>query len=716
LSRPHPPNMAFDAESAKRMSRRVDHVCELLARLSGSPIPAFEFFQTLTTKTLAVIHGTAGTVWLKSPQGLLQQVHQTNMAAVGLDDLARGREIHNELLKQALGSKKPFLLDPDTKFQTAQGTEGGNPSAYPLALAPILDDQGGIFGLFEVYLDVDTDPKLRGMQVNFVNQMAGYATNYLRNNTALRNSVQEQIFTQVEAFSKQIHASLNPTEVAFQVVNEGRRIVGCDRMTAGIRHGQHTNIEAVSGSDVVERSSVQVKALGDLFDAVLDWNERLVYQGSRDTTLPPPVLLALDDYLTQSNPKLLVLQPLRDEREFVKEGDKERKTGPSRSALMLESFDPPEVIDTLLERFNLVAGHAGSALYNAAEMKRIPLAFLWKPIMALQGRAGSKRRFYVYLALGAIAIFTLAMILVPYPLKLDAKGQLEPEEWNYIYPTDTGRVMQFKVVPGQVIRPNTPIAVMFDNDLARQINEKLQDISNKVKEVQRLGAEAANAALPPPKRQEKLNEQEREQATLRAYNETLNLLLEQHYADRANPGQYTVFAPEFRPSRQNAGPANWKVLSADFEHQLVNRFMKPSDPLLRVGNTAGAWQIELKIPQKHISQLLRAFRSTDPNEFLDVDVLVTSKATETFKGRLYRRDIFGEAVQNKDDHNESEFIVYAYVKVNDPAAPAEDHIPANLLTTGVEVHTRIRCRNHSLGYSLFHGAWEFVYEHVIFPI
>jgi len=97
-----------------------------------------------------------------------------------------------------------------------------------------------------------------------------------------------------------------------------------------------------------------------------------------------------------------------------------------------------------------------------------------------------------------------------------------------------------------------------------------------------------------------------------------------------------------------------------------------------------------------------------------VDVLVTSAPTSTFKGRLYRRDISAEAVQNKDDHNESELVVHAYVRVNDPEMPAEDHIPRELLVTGVEVHTKIRCGNHSLGYSLFHGAWEFVYEHVVF--
>jgi hypothetical protein len=34
--------------------------------------------------------------------------------------------------------------------------------------------------------------------------------------------------------------------------------------------------------------------------------------------------------------------------------------------------------------------------------------------------------------------------------------------------------------------------------------------------------------------------------------------------------------------------------------------------------------------------------------------------------------------------------------------------------TDVEVKARIRSGDHSLGYSLFYGMWEFLYEKVIF--
>ena len=336
-------------------------------------------------------------------------------------------------------------------------------------IVPILDDQGGVFGLLEFWLDATSDSKLRNVYVNVVNHMAGIAGTFLRNSTALRNTVQEQVYTQVEDFSRKIHTSLNPTEVAFLVVNEGLRLVGCDRLTRESVMAGARNSKPSAAPDVVERSSVQVKAMKYLFDAVLDWNEKLVYQGMRDPSLPPEVLSCLDNYLAQSNSKFLVLQPLRDERETIKYKEKDPKIGPARSALLLESFETPQSVDQMMERLGVVAAHSGSALYNAAEMQRVPFHFIWKPIRALQGAAGGKNRFYTMLATILVVGLLLAMFFVPYPLKLDAKGQLEPEEWNYIYAPGQGTVMQFKVGAGQIIRPNTPIALMKDNELAQRL-------------------------------------------------------------------------------------------------------------------------------------------------------------------------------------------------------------------------------------------------------
>jgi hypothetical protein len=83
---------------------------------------------------------------------------------------------------------------------------------------------------------------------------------------------------------------------------------------------------------------------------------------------------------------------------------------------------------------------------------------------------------------------------------------------------------------------------------------------------------------------------------------------------------------------------------------------------------------------------------------------------------LRRSKIGGEATPNRDDNNEAEPVVLAYVRIDgpgiDPAKSLAEH--KNLLLTGTEVVAKVRCGDHAMGYSLFYGVWEFIYEKVVF--
>src|SRR5262249_26063567 len=195
--------------------------------------------------------------------------------------------------------------------------------------------------------------------ITYTIQVAGYASNYLRNTSNRKVAGQEQVWTQLETYSRQVHGSLNPTEVAYVGANQGRRIICCDRISVGIRHDKKVTIEAVSGADVVEKASQHIRLMRKLFDAVIQWGEKLVFRGTRDETLPPKVLEALDNYLVEQTPKLLVLQPVRDEREKPKEGSKE-VAKPVRSAILMEIFDPPEHTGPMERKLTGIAAHTAT--------------------------------------------------------------------------------------------------------------------------------------------------------------------------------------------------------------------------------------------------------------------------------------------------------------------------------------------------------------------
>ena len=157
----------------------------------------------------------------------------------------------------------------------------------------------------------------------------------------------------------------------------------------------------------------------------------------------------------------------------------------------------------------------------------------------------------------------------------------------------------------------------------------------------------------------------------------------------------------------------WTVLDADFREKL-HQTVKPTDSIVRLGDVDGRWELELKIPQKHIGQVRSAFKDDDPNAKLDVTLLVTSAPTRKFRGVLTQEKTSKEATPNRDEHNESAPVVIAYVSLDDPSIPEDERVPHDLLVTGVEVHAKIRCGKHAMGYSLFYGVWEFFYEKIVF--
>ena len=101
-------------------------------------------------------------------------------------------------------------------------------------------------------------------------------------------------------------------------------------------------------------------------------------------------------------------------------------------------------------------------------------------------------------------------------------------------------------------------------------------------------------------------------------------------------------------------------------------------------------------------------------KYLDVDVLLRSQSDVSYGGRLYEDGVSAQAMPNKNEHDETEPVVTAYVKLNLDDFPEEKRIPTDQFVTGLEVSVRIRCGDHALGYSLFHGVWEWFYEKVIF--
>jgi hypothetical protein len=721
--------MATSPDDKNRYGRQIEEAFEHAAKLAGSNLAPTEFYEQLLNRTLSAIDAPAGAVWLRTPQGFLQVACQVNLDKIGLEAKRGGRQCHNEVLRQVFQAAppRPVILEPNGRLAPV-----GEPGPVPPAnltdhfalFAPIVTADKQALGLLEVFQDSTHDPRMYPAFLNYAFQMAGYASQYHQFITARSGAGTERTFVQIEAFARLIHSTLSPTEVAYHVANEGRKLIECDRLCVGVRHARRkVTVEAVSGADVVEKASTHVRYMRLLMEAVVEWGEPLVFKGTKDAGLPPAVADSLDAYLHESQPKLLVVQPIRDDRE--KDAAK-----PARSVLLLESFNPPENTDPLVQRMEVIGKHAASALYNAAEMKRVPLKFLWWPIAKIQEGVGGKAKFITMSVLLLLAVLIGCMVGVPYPLRMDATGQLLPEELALIYPPRQGIVEDIMDVQhGKEIGEERPVATLRSRDYQDEINKvqkELETATGTIRDADQ-SLQALGAGQEYFLERLKLGSDKRNaQVTARAAQTNLDRLLKVFNGVEASPGQFHALTPKFDPAIPRASPPVWTVLSDEQNRKLRGRTMNPHEELLRVGNLKGKWHVELKIPQRNMGQIFRAFadrklhkEDDSGRKYLDVDVLLSSQPDTSYLGRLYRKDITAEAVPNKTDHDETEPVVTAYVKLNLDAPgnngiPQDRWVPAEQFVTGLEVRTRIRCGEHSLGYSMFHGVWDWFYEKVVF--
>ncbi|MBY0527080.1 MAG: hypothetical protein K2R98_27040 [Gemmataceae bacterium] len=686
-------------QTIEQIRRQINRLFEEVSHLCEQDLKPANFYAEFLQRVLTGIAAPAGAVWLRTTQGNLQLQYQINMRQLGLENDEPGRQGHDELLRQAIQTAKPAIVPPHSGNGTGEPGQPApsNPTAFTVLMAPIVVDKA-VAGLLEIWQDPRHNPDALPGFLQFVIRMANLASVYTRNSQLRQMVGQQQVWTQLEAFARQVHGSLNPTEVSYIVANEGRRLIECDRVSVAIRLAQKNHIEAISGADVVEKRSNLVQLMRKLADEIVNWGERLVYTGTKDDSLPPAVVSALDAYLAESSSKLLVVLPLKDERES--EGKR-----PARATILIESFDPPPGVDQMIARLEVVGRHATSALYNSVEHKRIPFRWIWMPLAKVQEGLGGKTRAIMAGVGVGLVLAILILIFVPYPLKMDAKGQLLPVERRQLYSIVEGQVAGFAsgLQPGSQVYEGQPLILMHDVKLEMKLRDLRSEIEGAEKEVRALGLQY-NEAQNLGDKIKISSEKEQKQALANRKREELEAMYDRTNADRNRVGFFWV-----------KSPLNGTVLSADFREQLTNRYVKASEQLLRVGDKDQAWEIELKIPQKHIGQVLQAYKDpANPDEELDVDLLLLSEPTQTYKGKLARGKIAGEANPNRDDNNESEPVVLAWVRIDGPGIPEADQLPRKLLLTGTEVHSKIRCGNHRMGYSLFYGVWEFLYEKVVF--
>jgi hypothetical protein len=663
-----------------------------LLQLALKDLPEPEFFGEMLQKVVRTLAVPAGVVWRKNKDDeFAAEVEVAPGPQLPLRTAEQSQQ-RSEALERAARRMQPVLHHGSDGSGDHSANAG---QAWRFLFVPVLVRQR-TEAVLEIWLDPARAADAAAGMTHYLTRLADLAAVFLARRATTAGSDPE-LWSRIESFTRRIHSSLDLTDVGLRVVNEGQLLLGCDRVSVAVRRGSKAVIEAVSGTDTVERRANLIQRMTALCQAVMTWGERLVYTGRRDASLPGHVLKKLDEYVQVSFCKLLILYPMQDERE------KEFKR-PGRSLLVVENFTTTQPAELLEARLETLSRHMAPALYNANSFRQLPFGWIWKPLAAVKEGLAGRTKVIVGLVAAAVAALLAALIWVPYPLRMEAKGQLLPVERRWIYSPVEGQVVRFEqgVAPGSQVVQDQALMLMHDLQLEARIMQLNAEIQAAQSDMDAI-AKMFNAAANETDRLRLSGDRRQKEALRDRYFVELRTLRERTNSERGKAGHFWL-----------KSPINGTVLSWDFRENLTNRLVKPSEPLLRIGDKNKAWEVECRIPQKHMGQIIQAFARLGGQDELDVDLLLLSAPTQTFKGKLARDKLAGEAAPLKEHPTDVEPVVLASVRIDGPDIPADWRIPPELLVPGTDVNARIDCGPHAMGYSLFYGVWEFFYEKVAF--
>src|SRR5262249_39908990 len=187
--------------------RHINRLIEEVGRLAESELPPAEFYAELLKRVLTAMAAPAGAVWARTSQGNLQLQFQINMREVGLDRTEQAKMTHDELLRRSVPKPQPMPLLPHSGSGPAEEGKiaAGNPTDFLLLLVPVLLNNE-VQGFLEVWQSPDRPMNAVPGFLQFMSTMADLAARYVRNQLMGQMAGQQQVWTQLESFARQVHA------------------------------------------------------------------------------------------------------------------------------------------------------------------------------------------------------------------------------------------------------------------------------------------------------------------------------------------------------------------------------------------------------------------------------------------------------------------------------------------------------------------------------
>ncbi len=682
---------AVDAEQVERAKREIQGLVQEISELSRSEIAPNDFYDAMLNKVVSALAAPGGAVWTFSPTEGWHLAYQINLQQTGLADNPVGQQQHGRLLQQVLNGTEGALIAPHSGAGSATDSDeqaATNPTDFLLVMAPVRNDQGPQ-GVVEVFQRPGARVTTQRGYLRFLLQICEFAGDYLKARRLRHLTEKQTLWEQLETFTRTAHEKLHVRQTAYTIVNEGRRLISCDRVSVGIRRGSRCPIEAVSGQDTFDKRSNVTVLLSKLAAAVVKTGEDVWYSG--DTSdLAPQVEAALDAYVDESHTKAIAILPLieaRDEEAKFAEGE---EPDPARviGALIVEQMVDSRTPDGFLQRVEVVRTHSATALANALEYEGLFLMPLWRALgkatKLFRGRTLPK----------TLAAITAAVALVgflcfyPADFKLEGDGKLRPEVRSNVWADVDGEVQEVLVEHDDLVTKGQLLVVQRSLDLEKEIASLQGQLQKDLKDLSGTESELDyNDDFTDVERSQKEAQVLQLRESVKSLREQLELLAAK------------------QEKLQVRSPIDGRVVTWNVEERLGGgRPVNRGEQLLEVADPTSDWELEIMMPESRMGHIAKAW--TDADGQLPVTFFLALNPKEKLEGKV--REIHRSAEVRGEEGNT------VLVRVSFDQSRLREVVEEPKI--GATATAAVHCGQRAIGYVWLHDLIDFVRAKILFRL
>ncbi len=685
-------------ENLRKVRERVMQLAREIEQMSGQDLAPQVFFQEFLIRVVTAIGAKAGAVWMLDDSSRLGLMAQVNLEQTGLRERPGALGLNERLLVEVLQTGEARTL--------THGGETQLPTEHVLVLSALHKDKKCV-GVVELFQRPDVPVKAQSGYMQFLEQMCGYGSRFIegrRKNATESADMKSQFWTDFEQFALRIQKSLVEQEVADAIASDSRALLGCDRVSVVTRKGRSVRVRAVSGQSSVNPRANLMVAMAKLAKRVIEMGETLIYTGKVEG-LAPQIEEPLAAFVQESGSRMVMLVPTFETEGLVRkqgeEADRERRSKRVKATgcIVVEQIAESEPGPQLEQRAELIADHAGAALWNARQHGRIFGLRIWKMIgSVLEWFHG--RKLMITLAVAAVLagiVAAMTLIRVDYPV--NAEGKLMPVEQHAVFATADGLITRegLKVSGNQEVKKGDVLVILENDELEGQIAEAKANVQKQ--ELLKVAKnEEINVAS------QKGNSGDPEQArTSESTVKRLQVELQRLDGDLQIAKQQVATLEKRKVEKLViVAPADGRIPNFQLRQMLEDRPVRIGDHLFDIMNDNGDWHMELLVEEKRMGHILRAQReAVARNESVDLPGTFILATQPDSKFECHLTEVATRSTTDSEMGTAFELKAVA----NDGQQLPEKRI-------GAEVTVKIYCGKSTLAYWCFGDLVEFVQKYL----